>query len=177
VVEFLDLHTIIVSGRSSRLGTWGWGFRLGTGGSLHYCCAFFLSLSLSLALSVFLCVSLSHSSSLSPSVFLFLVLFGCVLTRALHTHSRYALVAFSTSLCLLRLNQLSFCCTTRASKPTASGRGRDCYTTDFTNGRQNFRGLQVRITHARTHSRHSLTHCSLQACTIVSTLTVLTGVQ
>jgi hypothetical protein len=95
VVEFLGLYTIIVSGRASRLGTWGWGFRLGTGGSLHYCCAFFLSLSL----SVFLCASLSHSSSsLSLSVFLFLVLFGCVLTRALHTHSRHALVAFSTSL-------------------------------------------------------------------------------
>jgi hypothetical protein len=179
-VEFLDLRTIIVSGKASRLGTSGWGFRLGTGGSLHYCCAFFLSfsLSLSLSLSVFLCVPLSHSSSsLSLSVFLFLVLFGCVLTRALHTHSRHALVAFSTSLCLLRLNQLSFCCSSRASKLSASGRRRDCYTTNFTNGRQNFRGLQVRITHARTHSRHSLTHCSLQACTVVYTLTVLTGVQ
>jgi hypothetical protein len=154
VVEFLDLYTIIVSGRASRLGTWGWGFRLGTGGSLHYCCAFFLSLSLSL----FLCASLSHSSSsLSLSIFLFLVLFGCVLTRALHTHSRHALVAFSTSLCLHKLNQVSFCCSSLASKLSASGRGRDCYTTDFTNGRQNFRGLQVRITHARTLGTLSLT--------------------
>jgi len=77
---------------------------------------------------------LSHfSSSLSLSVFLFLILFGCVLTRALHTHSRHALVAFSISLCLLRLNQVPFCCSSRASKLSASGRGRDCYTIDFTN--------------------------------------------
>jgi hypothetical protein len=89
---------------------------------------------LSFSLSLFVCVSLSHSSSsLTLSVFLFLVLFGCVLTRALHTHSRHALVAFSTSLCLLRLNQVPFCCSSRASKLSASGRGRDCYTTDFTN--------------------------------------------
>jgi hypothetical protein len=115
-------------------------------------------LSLSLSLSLFLCASLSHSSSsLSLSIFLFLVLFGCVLTRALHTHSRHALVAFSTSLCLHKLNQVSFCCSSLASKLSASGRGRDCYTTDFTNGRQNFRGLQVRITHARTLGTLSLT--------------------
>jgi hypothetical protein len=87
-----------------------------------------------LSLSLFLCVSLSHSSSsLSLFVFLFLVLFRCVLTRALHTHSRHALVAFSISLCLLRLNQVPFCCSSRASKLSAPGRGRDCYTTDFTN--------------------------------------------
>ncbi len=88
----------------------------------------------SFSLSLFLCVSLSHSSSsLSLSVFLFLVLFGCVLTRALHTHSRHALVAFSTSLCLLRLNQVPICCSSRASKLSTSGRGRDWYTTNFTN--------------------------------------------
>jgi hypothetical protein len=119
------------------------------------------------------CLCLS-SSSLSLYVFLFLVLFGCVLTRAVHTHSQHALVAFSTSLRLLRLNQVPFCCSSRASKLSALGRGSDRYTTDFTNGRQSFRGLQVRITHARTHFRHSLTDCSLQACTVVSALTVLT---
>ncbi len=134
-MEFLDLCTIIVSVRASKLGT---------GGSLRYYCAF------SLSLCFFVCLCLS-SSSLSLFVFLFLVLFGCVLTCALHTHSRHALVAFNTSLRLLRLNQVPFCCSSRASKLSASGRGRDCYTTDFTNGRQNFRGLQVSTTHARTH--------------------------
>jgi hypothetical protein len=110
------------------------GYALGVGDSGYaledHCTtvAFFFSLSL------FLCVSLSHSSSsLSLFVFLFLVLFRCVLTRALHTHSRHALVAFSISLCLLRLNQVPFCCSSRASKLSAPGRGRDCYTTDFTN--------------------------------------------
>jgi len=84
VVEFLGLYTIIVSVRASRLRTWGWGFRLRTGGSLHYCCVF------SLSLSFFVCLCLTLLLPCLSLSFCFLFCFVVYwLVHSTHTHGMH----------------------------------------------------------------------------------------